>query len=143
MPHDAARYEKEPQGAGRSRGHRAGAGRGRAVGGQTITHITDETYRAPEARHGAGHVQYHVAREALITAGGFGAVVSGLVAGRRRSRATWCGMASAAAGSAAAMWSGGPTTGTWAPNRKALAVHAASTAGLTAGVWLLRPSHRR
>lgn len=106
---------------------------------QTVTHITDETYRAPEARHGAGHVQYHMARETLITAGALGAVVSGLAAGRRRSRATWRGMAVATAGFAGAMWSGGPTTGVWAPNRKALAVHVASTAGLTAGVLLLRP----
>lgn len=110
---------------------------------QTITHVTDETYRAPEVRHGEGHVQYHMAREALITAGALGAVVSGLVAGPRRSRATWCGMASSTAGFVAAMWSGGPTTGTWAPNRKALAVHTASTAGLAAGAWLLRPAKGR
>lgn len=106
---------------------------------QTVTHITDETYRAPEVRHGPGHVQYHMAREALITAGCFGVVVSGLTAGRRRSQGTWRGMTAATAGFVAAMWSGGPTTGVWAPNRAAAVVHVASTTGLTAGVLLLRP----
>ena len=38
----------------------------------TVRHITDETYRAPEVSHGEGHVQYHMAREALITAGAVG-----------------------------------------------------------------------
>ncbi|MCA1220953.1 hypothetical protein [Streptomyces sp. 8L] len=106
---------------------------------QTVTHITDDTYRAPEARHGAGHVQYHMAREVLITAGAMGAVVAGAVAGPRRERATWRGMAAAGGGFTAAMWSGGPVTGVWAPNRRALATHVASTAGLAAGVLLLRP----
>ncbi|MEV0262398.1 hypothetical protein AB0I49_13760 [Streptomyces sp. NPDC050617] len=106
---------------------------------QTVTHITDETYRTPQVRHGEGHVQYHMAREALITAGAVGAIVIGVLAGPRRGRATWRGMAAAAAGFTAAMWSGGPTTGVWAPNRAALAIHVASTTGLTAGVLLLRP----
>ncbi|MEV0280280.1 hypothetical protein AB0I22_28340 [Streptomyces sp. NPDC050610] len=106
---------------------------------QTITHITDETYRAPEARHGEGHVQYHMAREVLISAGAVGAVAIGVLAGPRRGRAMWRGMAAAAAGFTAAMWSGGPTTGVWAPNRQAFAIHVASTTGLAAGVLLLRP----
>lgn len=110
---------------------------------QTITHITDESYRAPEVRHGAGHVQYHMAREALITAGAVATIAIGVAAGPGRDRATWRAMAAAAAGFTAAMWSGGPTTGVWAPNRQALAVHVASTAGLAAGVLLLRPKKDR
>ncbi|MFJ2721615.1 hypothetical protein [Streptomyces sp. NPDC087437] len=106
---------------------------------QTATHITDETYRAPEARHGEGHVQYHMAREVLITAGSVGVLVMGVLAGQDRSRAVWRGMAAAAAGISTAMWSGGPTTGVWAPNRKAFLVHLGSTAGLGVGVALLRP----
>lgn len=106
---------------------------------QTVTHITDDTYRAPEARDGAGHVQYHMAREALITAGSLAAIGIGVLAGPRRGRPLWAAMAAAGAGFAAAMWSGGPTTGVWAPNEKALAVHIASTTGLATGIWLLRP----
>ncbi|MFI9275680.1 hypothetical protein ACIGXM_33985 [Kitasatospora sp. NPDC052896] len=106
---------------------------------QTATHITDETYRAPQVRHGEGHVQYHMAREVLITAGSVGVLVTGVLAGRDRSPAVWRGMVAAAAGIGAAMWSGGPTTGVWAPNRKALLVHLASTTGLGVGVALLRP----
>ncbi|QUQ64680.1 hypothetical protein [Kutzneria sp. CA-103260] len=106
---------------------------------QTVTHITDETYRAPEARHGAGHVQYHMAREALVTAGAFGAVGSILVAGPELSPALWRAMACAVGGFVAAMWSGGPTTGLWAPNRQAFAIHVASTSALSLGVALLRP----
>ncbi|MEU7045592.1 hypothetical protein AB0A77_31675 [Streptomyces varsoviensis] len=107
---------------------------------QTVTHITDETYRAPEARHGEGHVQYHMAREALITAGAVGTIAIGVLAGPGRGRTMWRGMAAAAAGFTAAMWSGGPTTGVWAPNRAAFAIHVASTTGLTAGILLLRPT---
>ena len=110
---------------------------------QTVTHITDDTYAAPEVRHGEGHVQYHMAREALITAGAFGALGAGVVAGPDRSRSTWRAMAFSAGGFAAAMWSGGPTTGSWAPNRQALAVHAASTSLLGLGVALLRPRASR
>jgi hypothetical protein len=110
---------------------------------QTVTHITDDTYRAPEARHGAGHVQYHMAREALITAGSFAGLGIGLAAGPGRGRPLWRAMAAGAAGFAAAMWSGGPTTGVWAPHRKALAVHVASTAGLLTGLALLRPEGKR
>ncbi|WP_275294264.1 hypothetical protein [Amycolatopsis sp. La24] len=109
---------------------------------QTVTHITDPSYRAPEVRHGGGHVQYHMAREALITAGAFGAVGTGLAAGRDRSPALWRAMACAAGGFVAAMWSGGPATGVWAPNRKALAIHVASTSALSVGVALLRPRRR-
>ncbi|MGW7486183.1 hypothetical protein [Streptomyces sp. NPDC054786] len=110
---------------------------------QTVTHITDDTYRAPEARDGAGHVQYHMAREALITAGSLTAIGIGVLAGPRRGRSLWGAMAAAGAGFAAAMWSGGPTTGVWAPNEKALTVHLASTTGLAAGIWLLRPGRGR
>ncbi|MEU8996210.1 hypothetical protein AB0C95_15620 [Streptomyces caniferus] len=110
---------------------------------QTVTHITDDTYRAPEARDGAGHVQYHMAREALITAGSLAAVGIGVAAGPRRGRPMWGAMAAAGAGFAAAMWSGGPTTGVWAPHKKALAVHVASTTGLVAGICLLRPGRGR
>ncbi|MFG2827078.1 hypothetical protein ACGFWI_06320 [Streptomyces sp. NPDC048434] len=110
---------------------------------QTVTHITDDTYRAPEARDGAGHVQYHMAREALITVGSLTAIGIGVLAGPRRGRSLWGAMAAAGAGFAAAMWSGGPTTGVWAPNEKALTVHLASTAGLAAGIWLLRPGRGR
>ncbi|MFE6687668.1 hypothetical protein ACFVFQ_14430 [Streptomyces sp. NPDC057743] len=106
---------------------------------QTATHITDETYRAPEARHGEGHVQYHMAREVLICTGSMGVLVMGALAGQNRSRAVWRGMAASAAGIGAALWSGGPTTGVWAPNRKALLIHLASTTGLGVGVALLRP----
>ncbi|WP_020661298.1 hypothetical protein [Amycolatopsis benzoatilytica] len=106
---------------------------------QTVRHITDPTYRAPEVRHGEGHVQYHLAREALITTGAFGAIGSAVSAGADRSPALWRAMACAAGGFVAAMWSGGPTTGVWAPNRKALGVHVASTSALVAGVALLRP----
>lgn len=106
---------------------------------QTATHITDETYRAPEVRHGERHVQYHMAREVLISVGSMAVVVMGVLAGRDRNRTVWRGMAAAAAGFGTAMWSGGPTTGAWAPNRKALASHVASTAGLAAGLILLRP----
>lgn len=105
----------------------------------TVTHVTDETYRAPEVRHGEGHVQYHMAREVLITAGSVAGIVMGVLAGQDRNRTVWRGMAAAAAGFGAAMWSGGPTTGVWAPNRKALLAHLASTTGLAAGVALLRP----
>ncbi|MGX1852303.1 hypothetical protein [Streptomyces sp. NPDC055299] len=110
---------------------------------QTVTHITDDTYRTPEVRDGAGHVQYHMAREALITAGSLAAVGIGVLAGPRRGRQLWGAMAAAGAGFATAMWSGGPTTGVWAPHSKALAVHLASTTGLAAGVWLLRPERGR
>lgn len=110
---------------------------------QTITHITDESYRAPEVRHGEGHVQYHMAREALITAGAVASVAIGVAAGPGRDRATWRAMAAATAGFTAAMWSGGPTTGVWAPNRKALAIHVTSTACLAAGIVLLRPKGDR
>ncbi|PBC86917.1 MULTISPECIES: hypothetical protein [unclassified Streptomyces] len=106
---------------------------------QTVTHITDDTYRAPEVRDGAGHVQYHMAREALVTAGSLAAIGIGVLAGPRRGRPLWGAMAAAGAGFAAAMWSGGPTTGVWAPNEKALAVHIASTTGLATGIWLLHP----
>jgi hypothetical protein len=106
---------------------------------QTAAHITDETYRAPEVRHGEGHVQYHMAREVLITAGSVAVIVMGVLAGQDRNRAVWRSMAAAAAGFGAAMWSGGPTTGVWAPNRKAFLVHLASTTGLGVGVALLRP----
>jgi hypothetical protein len=109
---------------------------------QTVEHITDETYRAPEVRHGRGHVQYHMAREALITSGALTTVVLG-AANSRGDHATWRGMAAATAGFVAAMWSGGPTTGVWAPNRTALAGHVASTSALSIGVWLLRPPSRR
>ena len=109
---------------------------------QTITHITDETYRAPEVRHGEGHVQYHMARETAVTAGAFGALASGVVAGPSRSPALWSAMVAATGGFVAAMWSGGPTTGVWAPNRPALAIHVASTSLLTVGVALLRPRRR-
>ncbi|WP_231644766.1 hypothetical protein [Sciscionella sediminilitoris] len=105
---------------------------------QTVTHIRDSSYRAPEARHGAGHVQYHMAREALITLGAFGALGIGLLT-EQRDRRMWAAMASITGGFVAAMWSGGPTTGTWAPNRKALTIHIASTTGLATGMWLLRP----
>ncbi|WP_329126752.1 hypothetical protein OG727_01355 [Streptomyces caniferus] len=110
---------------------------------QTVTHITDDTYRAPEARDGAGHVQYHMAREALITAGSLAAVGIGVAAGPRRGRPMWGAMAAAGAGFAAAMWSGGPTAGVWAPHKKAFAVHVASTTGLVAGICLLRPGRGR
>ncbi|AHH95653.1 hypothetical protein GCM10010174_77830 [Kutzneria viridogrisea] len=110
---------------------------------QTVSHITDDTYRAPEVRHGEGHVQYHMAREALITVGSIGAIGVGLLAGPRRGRPLWWAMASAATGFAAAMWSGGPTTGKWAPNRTALLVHLASTTGLAVGIALLRPGRER
>ncbi|MGX1971231.1 hypothetical protein [Streptomyces kronopolitis] len=106
---------------------------------QTVTHITDDSYRTPEVRDGAGHVQYHMAREALITAGSLAAVGIGVLSGPRRGRRLWGAMAAAGTGFAAAMWSGGPATGVWAPNSKALAVHLASTTGLAAGIWLLRP----
>ena len=109
---------------------------------QTVAHVTDETYRAPEVRDGPGHVQYHMAREALITAGTFGAIGSAVAAGPRRSRASWRGMAWATGGFIAAMWSGGPTTGVWAPNRAALGIHVASTTALAVGVALLRPRRR-
>jgi hypothetical protein len=110
---------------------------------QTMTHITDETYRAPEVRHGEGHVQYHMARETLITAGSMATVALGVLAGPNRGRAVWWGMAAAAAGFIGAMWSGGPTTGTWAPNRQAVLTHVASSTGLGVGVWLLRPGQGR
>ncbi|MFD7923032.1 hypothetical protein ACFV3R_27915 [Streptomyces sp. NPDC059740] len=106
---------------------------------QTVTHITDDTYRAPEVRHGAGHVQYHMAREALVTAGAMAGVALAALAGPGRGHTGWRGMAAATAGFAAAMWSGGPTTGVWAPNRKALLLHVASTGALVTGVALLRP----
>ncbi|MFE0028817.1 hypothetical protein [Amycolatopsis sp. NPDC059021] len=106
---------------------------------QTVTHVTDETYRAPEVRHGEGHVQYHMAREALITAGALGAVVVATTAGARRGRALWRCLALSTTGFTAAMWSGGPVTGVWAPNRKALLIHVGSTTGLALGTWLLRP----
>jgi len=109
---------------------------------QTVSHITDPSYRAPEARHGEGHVQYHMAREALITAGAFGAIASAVPAGADRSPASWRAMAFAAGGFVAAMWSGGPTAGVWAPNRKALGVHVVSTGALALGVALLRPRRR-
>ncbi|GAA4531618.1 hypothetical protein GCM10023192_22210 [Amycolatopsis samaneae] len=109
----------------------------------TITHITDDTYRAPEARHGEGHVQYHLARETLITAGALGTVVVATTAGSGRGRALWRAMALSSAGFAAAMWSGGPVTGTWAPNRQALLVHVGSTTGLVLGTLLLRPRRSR
>lgn len=110
---------------------------------QTATHITDETYRAPEVRHGEGHVQYHMAREVLISAGSVATLVVGVLAGEDRSRAMWRSMAAAAAGIGTAMWSGGPVTGVWAPNRTALLIHAASTTGLGVGVALLRPKAGR
>ncbi|QIS14502.1 hypothetical protein [Nocardia arthritidis] len=110
---------------------------------QTVTHITDESYRAPEVRHGAGHVQYHMAREVLITLGSLGVIGVGLLAGPDRGRVLWRAMACGAGGFAAAMWSGGPTTGKWAPNRKALLIHVASTTGLLTGLALLRPARDR
>lgn len=109
---------------------------------QTATHVTDDTYRAPEVRHGEGHVQYHMAREVLITAGAVATLVTGVLAGEGRSRTVWRGMAAAAVGISAAMWSGGPLTGVWAPNRTALLIHGASTTGLCVGVALLRPRGR-
>lgn len=108
---------------------------------QTVTHITDPSYAAPEARGGEGHVQYHMAREALITAGTFAAIARVVAAGPRRTRTEWSAMAACVGGFVAAMWSGGPTVGSWAPNRKALAIHIASTSALSAGVALLRPTH--
>ncbi|MBV9650406.1 MAG: hypothetical protein JO296_09735 [Pseudonocardiales bacterium] len=106
---------------------------------QTMTHVVDETYQLPQARHGAGHVQYHMAREASITLGCLGVIGVATTARGTRTRSLWRAMACAVAGFVTAMWSGGPTTGTWAPNRAALAVHATSTLALTAGVVLLRP----
>ncbi|GAA3526279.1 hypothetical protein GCM10022222_06590 [Amycolatopsis ultiminotia] len=109
----------------------------------TAQHVTDESYRAPGVRHGAGHVQYHMARETLVTIGAAGTLALGLAAGPKRTRAVWRGMASAVAGFAAGMWSGGPTTGSWAPNRAALAIHLVSTTALSAGVLLLRPEEQQ
>jgi hypothetical protein len=109
---------------------------------QTVMHITDETYKAPEVRHGEGHVQYHMARETLITAGTFTGLGLGALAGRNRSMLQWCSMVASVAGFVAAMWSGGPLLGVWAPNRKALLVHVRSSVGLSLGVALLKPSRR-
>ncbi|MFI2207085.1 hypothetical protein ACH47Z_41630 [Streptomyces sp. NPDC020192] len=106
---------------------------------QTVTHITDDTYRVPEVRHGKGHVQYHMARETLITAGALGTVAIGVLRGRGAGARCGGGWPPRRPGFTAAMWSGGPTTGVWAPNRTALALHAASTTGLTAGILLLCP----
>lgn len=85
------------------------------------------------------HVQYHMARETMVTAGALATVGLGLAAGPERGVNAWRGMAAAAAGFVAAMWSGGPATGVWAPNRGALLIHTVSSAGPAAGVWTLRP----
>ncbi|MFC7308165.1 hypothetical protein ACFQVC_28575 [Streptomyces monticola] len=109
----------------------------------TATHITDATYRSPRLRYGERHVQYHMAREVLVTTGALTAVGIGALAGPGRSSGLWSAMAAAAGGYCAAMWSGGPATGVWAPNRKAFLVHATATAGLLGGVALLRPAGSR
>ncbi|MGG7568807.1 nuclear transport factor 2 family protein [Streptomyces sirii] len=109
----------------------------------TAAHATDDTYRCPQARHGQRHVHYHMAREVLITAGSLGAIAAGVLSGPDGERGLWRAMVLGAAGYSAAMWSGRPVTGIWAPNRKALLVHGASTAGLLAGLVLRRPARAR
>ncbi|WP_327350769.1 hypothetical protein [Streptomyces sp. NBC_01304] len=105
----------------------------------TATHVTDPAFRRPQLRYGERHIQYHMAREVLITAGALAAVGIGALRGPGRDRGLWRAMAAGAGGYCAALWSGGPTTGVWAPNRKALLVHTAATTGLLGGVALLRP----
>ncbi|NEB74660.1 hypothetical protein G3I40_05350 [Streptomyces sp. SID14478] len=105
----------------------------------TFTHITDDACRTPELRYGERHLQYHMAREVLISAGALTAVGIGVLTGPGRSRNLWRATAAAAGGYCAALWSGGPTAGVWAPNRQALMVHTAATVGLLGGVALTRP----
>ncbi|PWK86962.1 hypothetical protein C8D88_104123 [Lentzea atacamensis] len=108
----------------------------------TAGHVADKAYKGLEVPQGAGHVRYHMVREAVITTTALSTVVIGVAAGPGRDRAMWRAMATIGVGYSAAMWSARPISGTWAPNRKALVVHAVSTAGLCIGVWLLRPARR-
>ncbi|MET9429403.1 MULTISPECIES: hypothetical protein [unclassified Streptomyces] len=105
----------------------------------TAQHIGEEIYRVPHDRRGAGHVHYHMAREALVTTGALASVVTSVLAGPGRGRTGWRAMAAVVAGYSAAMWCGGPVTGRWAPSRQAMYSHVGSTTGLVAGVLLLRP----
>ncbi|NGO78222.1 hypothetical protein G6045_21520 [Streptomyces sp. YC504] len=104
----------------------------------TAGHIKDPAFRTTTP-YGTEHVAYHMAREVLTAAGSLTAVGIGALCGARRTPTVWRVMAAAAGGYCAALWSGGPVTGVWAPNRRALLVHAAGTAGLLTGVCLLRP----
>ncbi|MGW0537430.1 hypothetical protein [Streptomyces sp. NPDC003032] len=108
----------------------------------TAEHVWDDTYQVPQARLGAGHVQYHMAREALITTAALGALVTGVLAGPDRDPALWRAMAVVCAGHCLAMWSAGVVTGRQVPNRRAVRTHMVSTAGLITGVALLRPRER-
>ncbi len=108
----------------------------------TAGHVRDDTYEAPQARLGAGHVQYHMAREALITTAAIGVLVTGALAGPHRDPLLWRAMAMVSAGHCLAMWSAGVVTGRQVPNRRAVRTHMVSIAGLIIGVTLLRPSKR-
>lgn len=64
---------------------------------QTVTHIMDETYQTPTARHGPRHVQYHMAREALITIGCLGVIEVVTTARGTRTPSLWRAIACAVA----------------------------------------------
>ena len=110
---------------------------------QTIKHVSDDQYRAPNVGEGAGHIQYHMVREVFLDAAVLAVLVTGITSRRPVSSRHWWAMISAAAGFSVGLWSG-PLAGVgWAPNRRALTAHAVSSTTLVLGTLMLRPRSPR
>lgn len=110
---------------------------------QTIKHVTDDQYRAPDVAEGAGHIQYHMVRETLLDAGMVAVMATGITNRHPLSRRHWWAMISAAAGFSVGVWSGPLARVGWAPNQRAFTAHAVSSTTLVLGTMMLRPRSPR
>lgn len=110
---------------------------------ETLGHVRDDRYHRLDAGQGAGHVSYHLAREACTTAGALAASTVGAVRLASGRDAGWAPVALATGGYLAGQWTGRGTAGAFAPSGRALAWHAVTTALLAAGTLAVRPRRTR
>lgn len=110
---------------------------------QTVGHIPDAGFLIPGLEDGSEHVHYHLARETMVTLGGFAVILMGLFAQQAsRIPLVWWAMLISGAAYVAAMWSGVVVAGEAAPSTAALVVHTIASLGLMAGILLARPAYR-